>query len=78
MAFMGDGVDPAPITGGSGDWVVATIEDNGTSRPRWYVLVGPTGDSSASKQLAKGDYAVHAQAVIGTERVKGRFTLTFD
>lgn len=64
MAWTAEGTTPAP-----GDYVAATVAGNGTAEVSASVLVGPTGDTAATKQLGPGRWTWWVRYVIGTERI---------
>lgn len=70
MAFVEDGVTPGAL-----DWTTAEIVNNGTEEVTVRLLVGPTGDTAAAKQLAAGHYVWITRFVRGTERPERRATL---
>jgi hypothetical protein len=71
MAFMPEGDRPADT-----DWVTATVVDSGTATPSAYVLVGPTGDTTATETLPIGRYRVYVRwSVSGSQRPVDTLTL---
>jgi hypothetical protein len=60
---------------GAGDWKTAQLADNGTTRPRCWVLVGP---GATCPITAAGLYRVWVEPTVGSEVWQRELDLTLD